>query len=192
MDAIDEFFAAYADFDYDRSASSPREFCRMCDHFGWSKDGAGDYPSERVAAHREFKMAMVQAFNHNFGTDVDDKHSWENICEVLGVDPLPTRMKDMKEVSCLMQIFETSPDPWQLVKSTHVNLSDLLDSSRSGGTVRIFDTEAELATYTLHEGRIFPKDEAYAGGVLRYLLREITGTYKGRKGSDRRRPRSRR
>lgn len=98
MDAIDQFFAGYTAFDYDRTASSPREFYRMCDQFGWGKDGAGDYPRERVAAHGEFKMAMVQAFNQSFGTDVDNKHSWENICEVLGINPLPTRVQVMKEV----------------------------------------------------------------------------------------------
>lgn len=68
------------------------------------------------------------------------------------------------------------------MKSTHVNLSDLLDGGRSSTQVRIFATEAELAAYTIREGRIFPKEEAYAGGVLKYLLREITGEYKGRKG----------
>jgi hypothetical protein len=43
----------------------------------------------------------------------------------------------------------------------------------------------ELAEYTIEEGRFFPKLEAYAGGVLRYLLREITGEYKGRDRIDR-------
>lgn len=192
MDAIDEFFAVYTTFNYDRSASSPREFYRMCDQFGWRKNSAGKYPAERIAAHGEFKIAMIEAFNHNFGTDVEDRHSWENICELLGVDPLPTRLKDMKEVCHPIHISEINSHPWQLVKSTHVNLSDLLDSSRSGGPVHIFDTQAELAAYTLREGRIFSKEEAYAGGVLKYLLREITGTYKGRKTSGRRKPRTRR
>jgi len=170
MDEIDEFFADFPTFDYDRSASSPKEFYRMCDHFHWVKNANGQYPLARNEAHEAFRMAMVQAFNHSFGTDVNNKNSWEGICDLLGIEPLPAGVPEMKKI----------------VRSTHVNLSDLLDGGRSGTEVRIFDTEAELAAYTIKEGRFFPKIEAYAGGVLRFLLREITGVYEGRKVDHRR------
>ena len=65
---------------------------------------------------------------------------------------------------------------------THVNLSDLLDSVRTGSPVRIFATHAELVNYTRSQGRYFPKEDAYAGGLLKYLLREIENTYHGRRG----------
>ncbi|EXJ53495.1 uncharacterized protein A1O5_13271 [Cladophialophora psammophila CBS 110553] len=119
MDPIDHFFADYPSFDYNRSASSPQEFYRMCDHFHWVKDRRGDYPQERIDAHEAFRLAMVEAFNHNFGTNVDDKTSWESICYLLRIEPLPEDVAEMKK----------------LVKSTHVNLSDLLDSGRSGAKV---------------------------------------------------------
>lgn len=99
MDAIDHFFASYPSFPYNRSASSPREFYRMCDHFHWVKDGRGEYPPEKITAHAAFRMAMVEAFNDKFGTDVGDKKSWESICDLLGIDPLPENVKDMKKVS---------------------------------------------------------------------------------------------
>lgn len=73
-----------------------------------------------------------------------------------------------------------------------MNLSDLLDGGRSGAEVEIFDTQEELAAYTISEGRFFPRDEAYAGGVLRYLLREIVGTYQGQRGEASKRNRGRR
>ena len=65
---------------------------------------------------------------------------------------------------------------------THVNLSDLLDSVRTESTVRIFASHADLAIYTRREGRYFPKEDAYAGGLLKYLLREIDNTYHGHRG----------
>ncbi|KAK5440974.1 hypothetical protein LTR55_012335, partial [Exophiala xenobiotica] len=77
------------------------------------------------------------------------KGSWEGICSLLQIDPLPDDVAEMKE----------------LVKSTHVNLSDLLDSGRSGTEIPIFQTAGELAEYTIEEVRFFPKLEAYAGGV---------------------------
>ena len=65
--------------------------------------------------------------------------------------------------------------------NTHVNLCDLLDSADRRGRAEIFDDVEELRRYTLESGKIFPKEEAYAGGLLKFLLREITGTYQGPK-----------
>lgn len=65
---------------------------------------------------------------------------------------------------------------------THVNLSDLLDSTRQGTRPHVFGSEEELRVYTKSTGRVFPREEAYAGGLLKYLLREIFGTYHGNRG----------
>lgn len=72
---------------------------------------------------------------------------------------------------------------------THVNLSDLLDGARTGAPVRTFATQTDLANYTRTEGRYFPKEDAYAGGLLKYLLREIDNTYGGKRGKRRSEPR---
>ena len=39
-----------------------------------------------------------------------------------------------------------------------------------------------MKVYTKKTGRVFPREEAYAGGLLKYLLREISGTYHGKRG----------
>lgn len=63
---------------------------------------------------------------------------------------------------------------------THVNLCDLLDTARQRSKVlQVFAFEKELRDYTLKTGRIFPREKAYEGGLLKYLLREIIGTYHG-------------
>lgn len=62
---------------------------------------------------------------------------------------------------------------------THVNLCDLLDSTRQRSRVRIFSSELELRWFTIRTGNFFPREHAYAGGLLKYLLREITGEYLG-------------
>ena len=69
--------------------------------------------------------------------------------------------------------------------NTHVNLSDLLDTTRQGTRVHVFASEQELREYTKETGRVFPKEEAYAGGLLKYLLRQIFGTYHGNRGKNR-------
>ena len=52
---------------------------------------------------------------------------------------------------------------------THVNLVDLVD----GGVARVFSSEQELSSYTISTGKFFPSENAYAGDLLRHLLRHI-------------------
>ena len=66
--------------------------------------------------------------------------------------------------------------------STHVNLCDMLDYANEGEKIEKFTSVEELRVYTLNTGKVFPREEAYAGGLLKFLLREITGKYKGRRG----------
>jgi len=77
----------------------------------------------------------------------------------------------------------------QIVTNTHVNLVDLVDNS---GTARIFGSVEELSTYTRSTGKIFPREMAYAGELLQYLLRHIMDPSKdSRRGSGRRGQRGR-
>lgn len=63
--------------------------------------------------------------------------------------------------------------------SVHVNIVDLVDTNRTGVELQKFPNVVALRTYTKATGKIFPREHAYAGGMLKYLLREITGTYEG-------------
>jgi len=57
------------------------------------------------------------------------------------------------------------------VRKVHVNLVDLVDTS--GREAECFSSLRELRDYTTSTGKYFPKESAYAGGVLKFLLREI-------------------
>ncbi|KAK0260728.1 hypothetical protein LTR91_025554 [Friedmanniomyces endolithicus] len=165
-DQIDQFFAEYPSFDYDRTQSSPREFYRMCNQFRWDRRPNGSYPPAREEAWQKFRGVLVIQFNRSFGVDADDIATWEGICKFLKLSPIPPDIGSMRQV----------------ILDTHVNLSDMLDSKRSGGSVKTFQTRNELIDYTVQEGRYFPKADAYAGGLLRYLLREIHNEYHGSRG----------
>jgi len=73
----------------------------------------------------------------------------------------------------------------QAVLSTHVNLVDLVDAPRTGQPVPVFKSEFELSDYTIDSEKFFPRANAYAGGLLRLLLRHIlnpgAGIHRGRK-----------
>jgi len=133
---MDEFFDRYPDFPYNPSQSVMTEFYRMCDFFGWERDDP-----ERETARDLHRDAMVQQFNHIYGTDVNDVASWWKLCEDLNIDPIPQDLEGCRS----------------LVRSLHVNLVDLVDMSNTGREVRLFDSLAELVDYTVDRGRYFPK-----------------------------------
>ncbi|KAI9669194.1 MAG: hypothetical protein M1817_004736 [Caeruleum heppii] len=163
-DYLDDFFAAYPAFDYSRTASSTQEFYRMCDFFLWDRD---DF--ERQIAHDGFKTALVKQFNSLYGTDVDNIKSWQGLCLALEAYPPPEDVHKAKE----------------MFRRKYVNLVDLVDRERTGESVIHFQTLNELQDYTIETGKFFPKESAYAGGMLRFLLREILN--KHQQGINRRR-----
>jgi hypothetical protein len=59
----------------------------------------------------------------------------------------------------------------QKIETIHVNLVDLVDCS--GHNVELFSSLEELREYTIESRKFFPKGSAYAGGILKFLLREI-------------------
>ncbi|KAG2102837.1 uncharacterized protein F5147DRAFT_706977 [Suillus discolor] len=149
---LDDFFATYPAFDYNSSASASSEFHRMCGHFCWNKKD-----KEKKKAHRDFKDALVQQLNEIYGTDVNNLSSWRNLCQIVHISPIPDTLESCREA----------------VKATHVNIVDLIDTKVTGKPVTIFVSEAKLSEYTKATRKFFPRDNAHAGGLLRYLLRRI-------------------
>jgi hypothetical protein len=58
---------------------------------------------------------------------------------------------------------------------------DLVETRHTGRAVDVFDSLEELRDYTISTLKYFPKESAYAGGVLKFLLREIL--HKRRRGA---------
>jgi len=123
----------------------------MCDQFAWD---SGD--EEKKEATFAFKTAMVHQFNTLYGTDVNDIESWRKLCLALDVTP-PEGLQACRKA----------------VRKLHVNLVDLIEDESVNAPVTIFKSLDELREYTIETAKYFPKESAYAGGVLRYLLREI-------------------
>ncbi|ODH12931.1 hypothetical protein ACO22_07772 [Paracoccidioides brasiliensis] len=153
-DPVTAFFNQYPQFNYRRNESIASEFYRMCDHFGWGKQN-----QDRKNALFKFKNAMVMKFNDLYGSDTDDINCWHRLCIAVDIDPLPQTIKACKKE----------------IKGVHVNLVDLVDNT-TRQQARLFASVDELRAYTINNSKYFPKESAYAGGVLKYLLREIHNT----------------
>jgi len=74
-----------------------------------------------------------------------------------------------------------------MFKGKFVNLVDLVDTGNTGHEVTQFLCLEDLQDYTIKHGKYFPKESAYAGGMLKFLLREILNNHVG--GGSRRRHR---
>lgn len=90
----------------------------------------------------------------NHGGVSYSEHSWSLICGLL--------------VSVLRLI---TP---QAVAHKHVNILDLIENRRISTRVTVFPNVETLSFYTKSSGKYFPRDHEKAGGVLHYLLRQIT------------------
>ncbi|RDW59062.1 hypothetical protein BP5796_11986 [Coleophoma crateriformis] len=151
-DHIGDFFAQHPPFRHDSSAPIWSEFYRMCDDFDW-----GRHDPEMLEAKREFKSAMVLQFNGIYGKSERNMRSWKKLYRALNITPVPMDLNACRKI----------------ISKTHVNLVDLVDAPRTGASVMIFPSLTELQDYTIESGKFFPKSHAYAGGLLRLLLREI-------------------
>ncbi|TDL25356.1 hypothetical protein BD410DRAFT_636858 [Rickenella mellea] len=152
-DHLNAFFSQFTHFgSYDPSGPVTDEFNRMCDEYGWPKCS-----QEKQNARELFQDALTQDFNDAYGTDVNSTASWQTLCRTLNITPIPTELEECRTT----------------VKQTHVNLVDLVDTRRTGQPVTVYDSEDELRAYTIFTRKFFPRESAYAGGLLRYLLRKI-------------------
>jgi hypothetical protein len=93
------FFAkySYSGFIYNPTRPVIDEFRRLCKVLGIDPD---DKDSSRVeAVRRGLKDAMVLQFNGTYGTEVNSVASWQTLCRVLGISPVPTTLEECQRVS---------------------------------------------------------------------------------------------
>ncbi|KAG8754328.1 hypothetical protein FRC11_006710 [Ceratobasidium sp. 423] len=157
---IRAFFDKYDDFDYQPTEPVMEEFYRMCDYYRWSsaKDANKQFiDPDREMASRSFKDALTVQFNAIYGTDENSLVGWQNLCVVLNLKDVPEELDDCRD----------------LVHSMFVNIIDLVEVPVTLRFVEHFKTEMALSKYTKRHGKYFPLDNAYAGGLLKFLLRRI-------------------
>ncbi|GLB43743.1 hypothetical protein LshimejAT787_1402550 [Lyophyllum shimeji] len=122
------FFQKYAHFVYNPTQPPWDEFNRLARSLHWFAEG-------RAIKKAEFKVALVKEFNCIYGTDESDIESWQMLCRVIGITPLPEGLKACREA----------------VDAAHVNLVDLVDVPNSGRSIKLFDSEESLSRAALEK-----------------------------------------
>ncbi|KAI8677237.1 hypothetical protein LRP88_09734 [Fusarium phalaenopsidis] len=152
---IDLFFAKYPEFDYRRDKPLWNEFHRMGEHFKWQGHERGQVKSE-------FRDALVEEFNYVYGTDEGGLESWGKLCQAMGL----SAPKTLKEAH-------------KIVRGAHVNLVALVQSPRTGESVKVFKSVQDLRQFTAKAKWTFPQEHTPAGGLLNMLLRKMGGQSHG-------------
>ncbi|KIL67993.1 hypothetical protein M378DRAFT_159246 [Amanita muscaria Koide BX008] len=149
---IARFFALYPNFVYDPQASVSAEFRRLVATHRWKRQSP-----QRDEAWERFSKAMGQQFSTFYGSDINDLRAWQALCIALRVKLVPDTVKECKKI----------------IKSTHVNLVDFIDTRTTGRPIKKFRTAQGLRDYTNETEKYFPLESAKESGVLKYLLRQI-------------------
>ncbi|QRV99759.1 phosphate import ATP-binding protein PstB [Ceratobasidium sp. AG-Ba] len=149
---IQKFFSQYPEYKYNPAGETMSQFQQMSQTFKWER---GDRRME--TARRQLRAAVTQDFNNIYGTDENDLTAWQSLCCVLQLPEVPDDLETCQ----------------QLVGSTFVNLVDLVDTKLTKKPVQHFKNEQELSRYTCLTRKFFPLERAYAGGLLKFLLRDI-------------------
>ncbi|KAL4248522.1 hypothetical protein ABKN59_007822 [Abortiporus biennis] len=160
---INDFFAQYPTFDFDPSQPVYDEFDRMCEEFGWNDEKK---KKKKGVVRRGLQNALVQQFNRFYGTQIESLESWQRLYKDIGIKPVPDDIESCKE----------------LIKGIHVNIVDLVDFRRTktrhtrqrGHNIQVFDSVGDLSEYAGDTEKYFPREDAKAGELLKYLLRKIT------------------
>ncbi|KAK0203985.1 hypothetical protein DFS33DRAFT_850485 [Desarmillaria ectypa] len=150
---IQAFFAQYPEFSYDPSGETMKQFWAMMRQFGWVRDD--DNINEALS---EIQDAIAQQFNDIYGGNAGDLGAWQRLWEMVGQGDMPTSISACRAA----------------IEGVFVNICDLVDYPSTHSWPPLFPTEVELAEYSRSSRKIYPKDNAKAGGLLRFLLRKIS------------------
>lgn len=91
---LEEFFEKFPAFRYNPSAPVTAQFHSLCNDFLRGNDKR----NLRKAARTEFKNVLSQTFNSTYGTEVKDLESWQKLCSVLEIVPMPKTLGACRDV----------------------------------------------------------------------------------------------
>ncbi|KAH8823393.1 hypothetical protein DL96DRAFT_1819105 [Flagelloscypha sp. PMI_526] len=152
---ISKFFKSYG-FDYDPRDQIMPQFQALRKEI-------------QKRARTELQNAIAMQFNQHYGTEDNDPEAWTRFFNKLDIKDIPDTVVGCKE----------------LASTVYVSIVDVVDPSIKPRDIKKFDTLEGLVEYCVVEDKIYPRENVDAKKLLKYLLREIWGTYKGYRGRKR-------
>ncbi|KAJ6505546.1 hypothetical protein C8R45DRAFT_861220 [Mycena sanguinolenta] len=143
------YWNAHPDFVHNPAAPLHQEFKLLAAQCGWNR--------REAQYKREWERCAREEFAHHFGRDENRLAGWQAMCATVGVKEVPESIKQCK----------------LLLRTTWINIFDLLDAKRTGRPVKKHASAKALREYTKQTGKIFPKKEAKSNQFLKAWLIKV-------------------
>ncbi|CCX06553.1 Similar to predicted protein [Laccaria bicolor S238N-H82]; acc. no. XP_001888870 [Pyronema omphalodes CBS 100304] len=189
-----KFFAEYHKFDYNPFKNAALEFQRLSKEYRWLwgkiLPGDNDYVKQQKIKYHNERTKFFQAFQQEFNQVFD----YGYLCELFEI-PVPEREGGANLVlrKFNVNIFDLHSYEHALrngLKAEIVNCEPDKDGNfelpddEDVFFLPNFSTEEQLATYSLKNFLIYPKDLVNDEGALRFMLRHILDPEKVRPGEN--------
>ncbi|PVH79114.1 hypothetical protein DL98DRAFT_420947 [Cadophora sp. DSE1049] len=102
------------------------------------------------------RNTVVTEFARYFGSE-DKLENWQRLCRDVGIQDVPRSLAKCKLA----------------LRKVWVNIYDLIVAVRQNKIPRRFPSLHALSAYTIRTRKIFPKEKAKEGGLVRQLLAHI-------------------
>ncbi|KAJ3732075.1 hypothetical protein DFJ43DRAFT_997896, partial [Lentinula guzmanii] len=132
-------------------------FRKLCDLYSWDRES-----DKRKEALAEIRNAIAQSFRAFYGSNVESLNGW----------PSPvSSIANPRQAGYGSRL--------QGRERFMVDICDLVDFEER--FLKRMGQKLRLAGYRSRTGKIYPRDNAYAGGLFRFLWRDISGDYHGKR-----------
>jgi hypothetical protein len=120
--------------------------------------------------------ALSAEITHHYGTHKNKLDRWQQLCEDVGIDVVPTSIRQCRKVRLGitdMPRWENYAKYMQTVSPVLVNLYNVIDHRRNPDVkVLRFKSYGEFCRYT-RAGHTFPKECAKQDGFMNVLLKRM-------------------
>ena len=162
MTQVQDYFAAFGDFDYNETGLLIDEFHRLAISRQWGLQS-------RIYRKKRQKC-FEQAFAKHFGATETTLRGWQDLCQELSIESPPSSVTRCKKVRPVIYRLFSRTHTVEDLPSVFVNIVDLIEARRLGLAPRIFSSRSSLRRYSQETGKIFSKRKAKADGYLSVLL----------------------
>jgi hypothetical protein len=106
------------------TATFKDELARLAEHENWSNN----------AKRKQQVKALTAEIAHHYGTHMNKLDRWQQLCEDVGIDVIPTSIKQCKKVCCAIRGVRYSQHELISDRSSHRSSSTYTTSSITGAT----------------------------------------------------------
>jgi hypothetical protein len=161
--SISPYWQQFPGFVPEPTATFKHELARLAKHENWNSN----------AKRKQQVKALTAEIAHHYGTHMNKLDRWQQLCEDVGVDVIPTSITQCRKVPFERSLQPASTNMTQTVSPVLVNLYNVIDHRRNPDVKIVrFKSYGEFCRYA-RNGHKFPKECAKQDNIIRVLLKKM-------------------